>query len=164
MKIMNEKGKLFGLINVIDLFFLLAVIAMVFVVSTKLGGKAGFEKKATVNYDIEVKVKGVLPEIAEKLEVGDVMLENSVNKKVGTVKSIEKVEAEKEVTTADGEIKLAKVPGRYDIKVTLEGSAIFDKTRGLLIGSKDFQIGNSIIIKSKSVIFVGNVSNLEIKE
>ena len=38
MKIINEKGKLFGLINIVDLIVLLLVIAVIGVVGTKLMG------------------------------------------------------------------------------------------------------------------------------
>ena len=43
MKIINEKGKLFGIINLVDLLVLLLVIAVVAVVGIKLFGTKAVE-------------------------------------------------------------------------------------------------------------------------
>lgn len=66
MKIIDEKGKIFGKLNIIDLLVLLLAVALIAVVAIKFGGGSGSGGTAQavsglVTYTVEVR--GVEPEV-----------------------------------------------------------------------------------------------------
>ena len=69
MKIINEKGKLFGLINVVDLIVLLLVIAVVGVLATKLLGNRVTEAVVQkVDCYAQVRIIGAHPTLVEEVQ------------------------------------------------------------------------------------------------
>ena len=69
MKIINEKGKLFGVINVVDLLVLLAVIAVVIGVGYKLFAPQIADATATqVPMTVTVRVRGATPFLVEEVQ------------------------------------------------------------------------------------------------
>ena len=68
MKIINEKGKLFGLINIVDLIVLLLVVAVIGVVGTKLmGSKVTDAVSAKADCWAQVRVAGAQPYLVEEV-------------------------------------------------------------------------------------------------
>ncbi|MBQ3920702.1 MAG: DUF4330 domain-containing protein, partial [Firmicutes bacterium] len=67
MKIVDEKGKLFGLINIVDLLVVILIIAIVGVVAVKiLGDKATNVIATKVDCYIEVTMDGLYPDIVDE--------------------------------------------------------------------------------------------------
>ncbi|HCC07713.1 MAG TPA: hypothetical protein DEP72_06110 [Clostridiales bacterium] len=158
MKIIDEKGRLFSSINIIDLLVILFIVAIGGVVLTK----TSFMKKVNVlenkkAYEIQVLVKSILPEMAEQVKVKDIILEDASSTVLGEVTNIDVKVTKNEVPTADGKIVVANVDTRRDIIITIKGIGQFDVQKGLMLGNKDWQAGGSIVIKSSKVKFLGNI-------
>ena len=72
MKLINEKGKLFGVINVVDLLVLLAAIAVVIGVGYKLFAPQITEiASPQVPMTVVVRVRGATPFLVEELQRND---------------------------------------------------------------------------------------------
>jgi len=72
LKIIDEKGRLFGKINIIDFFVILVLIS--FTTVLYYGYKITFDKRETVKdswIGVTVKFLNVMPELANALKVGD---------------------------------------------------------------------------------------------
>lgn len=68
MKVIDERGKLFGKLNVIDLLVVIFIIAALVVVAAKVFGGGG-ESAATTKLTYTVRVTGQTPDLA--LRVGE---------------------------------------------------------------------------------------------
>ena len=116
MKIINEKGKLFGLINIVDLLVLVAAIAVVAGVGYKLFAP---QIKESVQPQVEltavVRVRGATPflvaEVERNSQVGKQLVSGNsyVN---GTIEDMKIEDYAQQVTTADGRIVTAVDPTR----------------------------------------------------
>ena len=112
MKLINEKGKLFGVINVVDLLVLLAVIAVAAGVGYKLFAPQIAEAAAKqVDMTMIVRVRGATPflvaEVERNSQVGkQIVSGNSYTSAVITDMQIEPYD--QQVTTADGRIVTAR--------------------------------------------------------
>ena len=114
MKIINEKGKLFGIINVVDLLVLVAAIAVVAGVGYKLFAKQIKEVASPqVSLTMTVRVRGATPflvnEVQRNSQVGKSLVNGNsyVNAQITDMK-IE--DYNQQVTTADGRIVTATDP------------------------------------------------------
>ncbi len=164
MKIIDEKGKLFRVINIIDLVVVLAIIAIAFVgvYKTSVMKKVNVldNKKA---YQMQILIKSVLPEMVEQVASGDTFLEDSSNNVLGQIKKVEANVTKNEVQTSDGRVVVAEVKNRRDVILTVNGEGMFDDVKGLTFGNKDWQAGGAIVIKSNKVKFLGNIYKIELK-
>ena len=116
MKIINEKGKLFGIINVVDLLVLVAAIAVVAGVGYKLFAKQIKEVASPqVSLTMTVRVRGATPflvnEVQRNSQVGKSLVNGNsyVNAQITDMK-IE--DYNQQVTTADGRIVTATIRRR----------------------------------------------------
>lgn len=66
MKVIDERGKLFGKLNIIDLLVVLFILAALAVVGTKVLGGGG-ESAATTKLTYTVRVTGQTPEVAQRV-------------------------------------------------------------------------------------------------
>ena len=111
MKIINEKGKLFGLINIVDLLVLIAAVAVAAGVGYKLFAP---QIKESVQPQVEltaiVRVRGATPflvtEVERNSQVGKQLVSGNsyVN---GTIEDMKIEDYAQQVTTADGRIVTA---------------------------------------------------------
>ncbi|HAN09985.1 MAG TPA: hypothetical protein DCP90_05145 [Clostridiales bacterium] len=165
MKIIDEKGRLFSSINIIDLLVILFIVAIGGVVLMKINfmNKVNLleDKKA---YEIKVLVKAILPEMAEQVKVKDIIFEDALNAEIGEVTNVETDVTKNEIPTDDGRVVSAEVVTRRDVTITIKGMGQFDKQKGLMLGNRDWQAGGSIVIKSSKIKFAGTIYNIEVKE
>lgn len=124
MKIINEKGKLFGLINIVDLLVLIAAVAVAAGVGYKLFAP---QIKESVQPQVEltaiVRVRGATPflvtEVERNSQVGKQLVSGNsyVN---GTIEDMKIEDYAQQVTTADGRIVTAVDPDKKDIVFTIK--------------------------------------------
>ena len=127
MKIINEKGKLFGIINVVDLLVLVAAIVVVAGVGYKLFAKQIKEVASPqVSLTMTVRVRGATPflvnEVQRNSQVGKSLVNGNsyVNAQITDMKIDD---YNQQVTTADGRIVTATDSGE-------EGSGIHHHDQG----------------------------------
>ena len=165
MKIIDEKGKLFGKINIIDLAALLLVLAAVIVTGYKLtSGKKSTESGSdvTVRYTLyirglrEVSVNAVM---AETENINDAEYGGSVGHIVGDVL---KVPATENVLLEDGTYTTATYDDRYDLYVTLETAAVETEHAVRTHDNRDLYFGGTIGIDNGHVQTFGEIVQLEV--
>lgn len=154
MKLINEKGKLFGVINVVDLLIILAVIVVIAAAGYKFLAKPAGETFAPkAEMVVSMRVRGAMPYFTDeimKLTEGERLVAGNSFIDGATVVKIERVPYEMLVTTDDGRILNAVDPEREDVIITVK-SPETKSSPNYKIGNQDVKIGRSFIFKTQTV-------------
>ena len=165
MKIVNEKGKLFGIINVVDLLILLVIVAVAGGVFWQLLGTQVANKVAPqVDLITEVVVIGMPPRILTEVERQDLIGEQIVAGNEYLSATIEDVKIEDyitQVTTDDGRIVDATDPSKKDVVFTIKTKVAAD-TASPKIGSQEIRAGKTYIVKTQTFECSGTIRYVEI--
>ncbi len=161
MKLLDEKGRLFGKINLVDLVVVLILIAAVAAVGWKLGGRKVADAVADhgPEYEYVVVCARVYPEICEFAEtcVGDQLLASGklLNGEIAEVVTKPRVEM-----SAETGVRLEN-PDYRDLYVTIRCKPT-SVGGSLTIGTQELRVGKSHIVKStKLEIANGQILSLE---
>ncbi|RKD25319.1 protein of unknown function [Caminicella sporogenes DSM 14501] len=148
MRFVDDKGRLFGTVNLFDLLVILLIFALI--------GGAAYKfiyldnKVALSESDITVTlwIEDVRKVTVDTINVGDVVREYDSNLLFGTIVDKEVKPHYEEVETSDGRVVNAKVDGKYDVYITLKCRGIVSDN-AISIASKEVKIGGKIILKHK---------------
>jgi len=153
MKLVNEKGKLFGIINLVDLLILIAVLLVAGAVGYKM---LAAPVAATITPEKEVEVvvaiRGAMPYLVDevmKLEEGERLIAGNdyVN---GSIKSVTTEPYTFTTTTADGPIVEVTDPVKRDILITIKSSGNPDAPI-FKIGNQEVRAGRGFTFKTQRV-------------
>lgn len=160
MKIVNEKGKLFGLINIIDLAVLLVLVLLI------IGGAQRLKTRPIVtsessNAIITFEVSDVRLTTVENIIEGDPIYHYD---KGGFIGNIEEVTYEpyKEPVEFEGKWVNAEVPDKYvaTFKVNAE---IKDNPDVIVAGDEQVRIGVEFRVKNKNIALFARVMEIEVQ-
>ena len=151
MKFIDEKGRLFGKINLIDLLVLLLVVAVAFAVIWKLGGnkaaQAVSNNQCTVSYTVVCEdVHADIGAYAES-QIGAQLVNNT--KLIDA--SISACEREESLITE----------GHETLYLTVTGTATFSENV-YKVGSQEVRVGYEYILKTSEFELTGLISDLEV--
>lgn len=149
--IVNEQGKLFGKISIVDI----AIVVCVLLFAAAIGVRFVLPSKANVNtgeYTYSATVKNVRQESVDaiKNDIGKMWYDEKGNK-VGTLVSVEEMPYITDISKNDGSIVLAEMPGKYTIEMKFEASALQGKSSVLLDGKREVSNGSSLLANSESI-------------
>lgn len=161
MKLVNEKGKLFGVINIIDLSVLLILALLI------VGGAQRMKSKPiTVNEAKEGIVTFEVSDIrmvnVENIVVGDPIYHYDKGALIGTIVEANYDAYKEPVETGDGRLVEAEKPGRYVVTFKVK-TEIKDNPDSILVGGEQTRIGSQFRLKNKKVAFFGTVLGVEIE-
>ncbi len=164
MKIINEKGKLFGLINVADFIVLVALVAIVGAIGVQLlGTKVTDAVAEKVDCYVEVAIIGAAPRIYEEAIRQDLAGENLVSGNEYLSATIEDVWLEDYVVqafTSDGRVVDATDPTKKTIIVLMKTTVAKD-TPSPKIGSQELRSGKTFIVKTQTFESSGTIRYVE---
>ena len=153
MKLIDEKGRLFGKINLIDLLVVLLIVAVLAAVVWKLGGRkaaaavTGTEKKAVYTVEFE-DVPADIAHFAET-QIG----KSLVNDSKVIAASITDVQTE----DYDGE------NGHLRLYITVEASTSFTGNV-YKVGPQEVRVGYEYILKTSEFELTGLICALEVTD
>lgn len=170
MKIIDEKGRLFGKVNIIDLLVLiLAAAVALFLVVKQVGKRPGSDSPVnsgepiTVTYRVAVNSVG-----AESYDVVRRFVDKAADKKDqlmtgtqlldGYVVDCVAVPHVTYTTNADGQLLRVESTGddtRLDLTFTLEATVTNTVTNA--VGSQEVRVGNSQYVKTPHFDFYGTI-------
>ena len=159
MKLIDKKGKLFGLINIIDLTTMIIVGLLIFGGVKRLKSQPPAVDKATeavVTYLVEdvriATVKGVV--------VGDPIYHYDKGVYMGDIQEME-YKAYEEPLEFNGEWVLAPVPEKYVITIKVK-SKIKDNPDTILVGGEQTRIGTKYELKNKRISFFATAMEVKV--
>jgi hypothetical protein len=164
MQIINEKGKLFGLINVLDLVFLI-VIALGLVIGYKYisgSAMAGYQS----NVYFEVELKSVKQEFADKIQIGDEIKDSIKDYYLGKV-SNKRVVKEVSVNWDSNAQKFVESESPEDVTVYIEvlcNGTVNDEDGFIYAESQPVSVGKEMFIKGKGYAHAGYITLVKVDE
>ena len=167
MKLINEKGKLFGLINVVDLIIVVMVIAMVGAVATMiLGDQVTQAVSPQVEATAEIEIIGAAPRLYNEVERQALEGEKMVSGNTYLDAYIEEVWLEDYVVqavTADGTIVDALDPTKKNIVFKMKFNCAQDAASPK-VGSQEVRAGRTFIVKTQTFECSGTIRYVDIAE
>lgn len=162
MKIIDEKGKLFGKMNILDLIVVLLIIAAVVFVALKLGG-VGDSDTATIEYKIEIL--GIREETVNALKKNSIGLYNTVNdagQTVGDIVGIEVRNARELTLLENGEYTYAEHDSKFDVVLTVRTVGKVNKTGIYSSGGVQILCGEELKFSNGYCLTSGEVISSEV--
>ena len=167
MKIVNEKGKLFGLINVVDLVILVAVVCLAGAIVWQLAGdKVSDAISPEVEMTTVMKVPGTPPELVEEALRQDLVGQHLVSGGVVLDAYISDVWVEdyiKQQPTDDGRVVDALIPSQKTLCFEIK-SMVPQNTATPKIGSQEVRSGMTFILKTQTFSSTANIYYQQIGE
>ncbi len=166
MKLINEKGKIFGLINIVDLIVVVLIVAIIGAVGYKaVSPKANVavEEGSGEQYCyVTLYGSTVVPETADTLKVGDKLVANNEVTDAEIV-SIEQTPAAYVGVDDEGKAVYSEHPLWKDVTVVVK-EKIDPTTPILKVGNQEVRVNYTFILKTQQ--FEGNckVRGIEFKD
>ena len=161
MKIIDKKGRLFGLINIVDLLIIVLLHALVAVGVKRFGNKAAVGEATTKKGVIAAEIKDVRDVTAKNVKVGDPIYNYDKGTLIGKILTAE-VEPYKDKTEYQGKFFNAEVPDKYRVIVTLDAD-VKETQDFYQVGTEQIRIGAEMRIKNKSITSFMTILGIEVK-
>ena len=161
----DNKGKLFGKINIIDLCVILIIIAAIGVTVFKFKFSAHSDvsdANGTVTYT--VTTKGVRDFTVKQFKVGDKMFDKENDKYMGDVVSVSSEPAMDFITCADGSMKYVAMPERYDLTVVVSSQARISGDEIITSGGKQIFLNQKGNYYTQTVITNSQITDVKVEQ
>lgn len=159
MSLFDNKGRIFGIINVIDLLVILLIVAVVGRFAVKSHFKpAGVQTK---NIQVVLLVKDVREATSSAIKVGDIVREAKTNLVLGKITEVRVKPAETLVNTADGRVVNYPNPVLKDVYITLVGTGTAGEN-AIVIGNSEIRVGTQLNIKTNIYGVITTVMGIKV--
>lgn len=160
--IINEKGKLFGKISLIDLLVILIIIGAVAGCCYKFfGGNETVSITQKDTFTVVLRVEGVKSFFEDAVNVGEVVYEQHGNK-LGTITEISTEPYQKMV--GDDNPRYLTFDDRNFVYLTLECTGTVNSGGYYIGGNNQIYNGNTIYIQSRLFKATGKVMDIQSEE
>ena len=163
MKIIDRQGRLFGLINIIDVLVVLLVVSALGFYVYKHKAVNPRLAPAAKTYTVRVLVQELRKVTVDELRPGLVVKEFDANVVMGTIRSVDAKPAVRNVQRADGTIVPSPIPDRYDVTLTIEAPAQTTDW-SIRIANTEMRIGSTIKVTAQRFLVSCTVIGLEEKK
>lgn len=145
--IIDEKGKLFGKVNVVDFVVIAVVLLGIIGVGFKLLSSSTTLFKKTEEFQIVFYNEDLPGYVADSINVGDKVKDSVRNTVFGEV--INKEVTPSIVFAADdkGVLQQTSRPGYVSMKLTIIGKGVYTET-GIIINNTDYYVGRSLELRA----------------
>lgn len=161
MRIIDEKGRLFGIINIIDLAVVLILGLLIVGGAKRMQSKpilANETSKALITFEItDVRMPTV-----DNIVVGDPLYHYDKGEFLGTIVEKE-VEPYTEPLEDNGKWVNAEIPGKYRVIFKVE-SDVRENPDVIVAGGEQTRIGIEYRLKNKKIAIMGTVLGIEVLE
>lgn len=161
MKIIDKKGRLFGLINIVDLLIIILILALVAVGVKRFGNKAAVGEATTKKGVITAEIKDVRDVTAKNVKVGDPIYDYDKGTLIGKIITAD-IEPYKDETEYQGKFYNAEVPDKYRVIMTIDAD-VKETQDFYQVGTEQIRIGAEMRIKNKSITSFMTILGIEVK-
>ncbi|HHT17452.1 MAG TPA: DUF4330 domain-containing protein [Papillibacter sp.] len=162
-RIIDQNGRLFGKISIIDILFILVVAAVCAAFYVKFNVLDVTSKAVdTVPVTYSITISGVRDYTVNSLQVGDLLYDNdnSGGQPVGKITYISVQDAVRTVEKTDGTIVNGPVEGCYDVTLTLIAEGIVSGGRYLVNRTYDINMNSERIFNTKYAVFTATITGV----
>ena len=161
-KIIDENGRLFGRISVIDVGVLVLALVLVAAFATKdkyTPVAVIAAPMQDINYTVTVTnmPQGRLDSLLQ----GDTLYDGETKYALGKVASIEAEECTASILKADGTYVMAPIEGRYNVTLHVEAKAMVDEWQHIYINRTNrIAVGLSLELYTNAAVFNGVITEI----
>ena len=159
MKIINEKGKLFGIINIIDLSVIVIIGLVLFGGISRLKSQPIIANETTEG-TITFEVSNIRMVSVENIIIGDPIYHYDKGTYIGEIVEVSH-EPYKEPVEFDGTWIDAEVPDKYVATFKVK-SDVKDSPDVVIAGGEQMRVGAQFRLKNKNATFFGTVMGVEV--
>jgi hypothetical protein len=164
MKVIDQKGRIFGAINILDLFLILLLIGALIFAGIKFTQEgeivSGPKTQKEVTYVLYNSAEH--PFVVDQIKKGDVIRNKDNNAKIGEVVAVEKQPGKSAVSTADGRMVMATVPEKYSVYITVKTKATVSGETAVGEGDNALLAGNKVSIKGPKYMIDTIISKVDL--
>ncbi len=160
--LLDEKGRLFGKVSIIDIGVLLLIIALMggvyykFFMVDKNQNAAKFD---TLEY--KILVEEVRQQSIDAIEIGADIYDVKTDSHMGKIMSKEVLPATDQLTKADGTVVIAEKPERYNVLVTIRVPGVETKNGFLANGKRDLNRESQQVMDTRMIILETKIVDVE---
>ncbi len=160
MTLIDEKGRLFGRVNVIDIAIILIIITVGFVAAKFIFPDANKEVVTRkIEYDVELLHN--TRELAEMIKIGDEIRDSVKGEYLGKIIKTE-IRPTTMITanTDEGRFIKAELPNLYDVIITLEASGK-ETENSIIAEGQEIKVGKRMYVKGKGYAGAGYILGIK---
>ncbi len=161
---MDKNGKLFGKLSIIDLGFILIVIAVVIGAYMRFSSGAGKIVTTPTTFEYVIKVSNVRQFTVDALSKKGQITDKKYEKVLGEITDVRIEDAHMESVRADGEVVDTILPERYTCYVTVRSDGKEGENGYFNAQNDEISIGRSMALYTKYVATSGGIESIDIVE
>ncbi len=160
--LMDEKGRLFGKISIVDIGVLLLIAVLIvgvyykFFMVDKDQNAAKFD---TIEY--KVLVEEVRQQSVDAIEIGADIYDVKTNSPMGRITDIEVLPATDQLTKADGTMVIAEKPERFNVLITIRVPGIETKYGFRANGRLDINRESQQVMDTRMIEMVAKIVDVK---
>ncbi len=148
MKLLDEKGRIFGKINIIDLFVIVAIVAAVAFVGLRFVNPKVSTVANSDDLVLTFFTEQIPNYVAENIEIGGFVEDEAKGANLGTITNIEVGEGYVFTPDDKGNQVKAYVEGFSSIKITTSAKGQVIENGGFKISGNTYVIGHGFTIRA----------------
>lgn len=162
MKIIDEKGKFFGKINIIDLLIVVVIFALAIATFVKFRTSDAYMSKDTV-IEYTLLVENVrMPTVDAINDKKDGIIDYETKKEIGDIVDTEISGASELELMTDGTYKEVKFKDKYDVLLTLRTKGTETEDNFFTLSGKKLVVGDNITIYNEYASTSGKVKSIRV--
>lgn len=160
--IIDERGKLFGKISVVDVGILVVILALVaggYYKFFLMGKNSSAAKFDTLEYQFQVRE--VRQQSVDVIEIGAEVYDTKTGSDMGKIVDKKVAPATGYIDKADGSVALAEKPERFDVTVTVRAPGVETANGYRVNGNMDITRESTQILQTKMIIMEAKMSGVK---
>jgi hypothetical protein len=158
--LIDEKGRLFGKINIVDFIVIAVIVLGIAGVAYKFISSSTSLFKKTENIEIVFYNEDLPAYVADAINVGDQVKDSVKNTVFGKVVAKETDKSVVFAPDAKGELIQTTRPGYVSMKLYVQGEGIFTDT-GVIFNNADYYVGRSLELRAGNGVIWTRVSDIK---
>lgn len=160
MKIINNQGKLFNVINIVDLTVLIIIGAVILGGVYKYTGSSPLMPATDYSSDVIITVKYITSDVGElnAIEKGDQLVANNMLQPIFVDDVI--IKPQKEAILQESKLVEVDHPFNKEIYITIKGQAHINGV-DIHMANQIVRIGSTFYLKTLTTEFISTISNIE---
>jgi|GEM_PF-400446 len=157
MRIIDEKGRFFGTINIIDLIVLAVLALALFLFAGRMlpgtdEGASGLEK--AMKYT--VKVEEVSMYTVDEANAGDAVFDYETGSNIGVISGVSHTPHMEYVVDKNNQAVAIESLDKYDLFITIEADFV-ETEKTLMVGDMIAAVGRKVLVYNKYLFVEGKI-------
>lgn len=158
----DKNGKLFGKISIIDICFILALIAVIFGAYMRFSSGVGKIVTTPTEFEYTVKVFNVREFTVNALKQKGLITDKKYETVLGEIIDVRVENAEMESVTTNGEIVDTTLPERFTCYITIRSKGKEGRNGYFNAMNDEISVGRNLNIFTKYVSTTGAIESIDI--